>query len=145
VTTVNALLSADLEISKTAVTNTVLMGDLITYTLVISNHGPDTAVGVTVTDTLPTQVSYVSDDAGCTQVAGTVTCALGSMAAGSAVTIQVVVSADQAGVSSNTATVAATSPDDSDDSNNSSTAVVTIQEIKPGPSYLIYLPIILNP
>ncbi|MCL4267651.1 MAG: DUF11 domain-containing protein [Anaerolineae bacterium] len=136
-------IEADLEISKTAVTPTVQTGDLITYTLVITNHGPETAVDVTVTDILPAEVSYVADDSSCLELSGTVTCVFGLIPVGSSETVQLVVSAGQAGEASNTATVTSVL-DDPDESNNSSTAVVTITG-EPILNQFIYLPVVVKP
>ena len=36
------------------------MGDTITYTVTLSNNGPNTATGVQVTDLLPAGLSFVS-------------------------------------------------------------------------------------
>jgi uncharacterized repeat protein (TIGR01451 family) len=140
---INGLPTADLEISKTAVLTTAQTGDLITYTLVITNHGPDTAVDVTVTDVLPAQVSYLSNDAGCVEASGTVTCVFGLIPVGSSETVQLVVSATQAGEASNTATVTSVLADP-DESNNSSTAVVTITGETIYTEF-IYLPIVVKP
>lgn len=140
---VNELPTADLEISKTAVFTTAQTGDLITYTLVITNYGPDTAVDVTVTDVLPAEVNYVSNDAGCVEASGAVTCVFGLIATGSSETVQLVVMAVQAGEASNTATVTSVLHDP-DESNNSDTAVVTITG-EPILHQFIYLPIVVKP
>ena len=44
---------ADLSITKTDGKATVVMGQLITYTIVVSNAGPNAANGATVTEELP--------------------------------------------------------------------------------------------
>lgn len=51
---------ADLVMQKTG----VVQGDQIVYTLSVTNNGPDNATGVVVTDLLPAEVAYVSDDCG---------------------------------------------------------------------------------
>jgi uncharacterized repeat protein (TIGR01451 family) len=96
---------ADLGITKTASPDPAFVGDAITYTLTVTNHGPDSSSGGTVTDTLPGNVSYVSDDGGCTHVAGTVTCPTGSLANGASRTIHIVVTATAVGPATNTACV----------------------------------------
>ena len=61
---------ADLEISKTAAVTEILAGDSITYTLTITNHGPQ-AAGFVVTDTYEGG-SYFACDPGCTINTGNV-------------------------------------------------------------------------
>lgn len=49
---------ADLALSKTAEPDVVLAGELLTYTLVITNHGPDPATSVALSDALPPGLTY---------------------------------------------------------------------------------------
>ena len=49
---------ADLQISKEASTNPALVGETLTYTLEVMNHGPNDATGVVITDTLPNELSF---------------------------------------------------------------------------------------
>jgi len=86
-TTVKA--NADVEIIKTASPSNPNSGDTVTYTLKAKNNGPDQAGNVVVTDALPAGVTFISADSPCTQAAGTVTCALGTLAAGQEVTLEV--------------------------------------------------------
>ena len=53
-------MTADLALTKTVDDNAPNVGDEITYTLTVSNGGPDDATNVTVVDNLPTGVSFVS-------------------------------------------------------------------------------------
>lgn len=80
-TTVVAPEIADVEIVK-AGPPIVATGGTITYTLTATNHGPDAAHDVTVTD--PTDPSLVTVTAapGCAVAAGVVTCPVGTLAAG---------------------------------------------------------------
>jgi uncharacterized repeat protein (TIGR01451 family) len=112
-------------IVKQASVTTVTVGDTFTYSLQATNNGPDDAANVVVTDSIPAQVSYVSDDAGCSIAGSTLTCNLGNMASGASTTIQVTVSALTVGTANNTATVA-TSDSDYNPNNNTSSATVTI-------------------
>lgn len=130
---------ADVAISKTAPL-TANVGENITYTLVITNNGPFTATGVMVTDTLPISVTYVSNDSGCVNSSGVVSCDLGDLVSGASVTIQIVVMVDSAGTLTNVAIVDSQTLDPIP-SNNSASATTTAVEVQ---TYMIYLPIALK-
>jgi uncharacterized repeat protein (TIGR01451 family) len=51
---------ADLALTKAVSDATPNVGDTISYTVTLSNHGPDAATGVQVTDLLPAGVTFVS-------------------------------------------------------------------------------------
>ena len=89
--------SADVQIVKTASPTNPVPGDTVTYTLKAKNNGPDPAGNVVVTDVLPAGVSFISADAPCTQASGTVTCVLGTLAAGQEVDLEVKVKVDHWG------------------------------------------------
>ncbi len=57
-----AVNGTDLGLVKTVSDPWPSSGDTIVYTLVATNHGPNDATSVLVTDVLPVGVSYVSDD-----------------------------------------------------------------------------------
>ena len=62
---------ADLAVVKVVSNPTPKFGDVITWTIVVINHGPDRAVDVVVRDVLPNGLVYVSDDSnGAYDVAG---------------------------------------------------------------------------
>jgi uncharacterized repeat protein (TIGR01451 family) len=120
--------SADVAIVKTATPNPVSQGDTLTYRLAVSNNGPASATNVTVLDTLPTEVTYLSvttNTGTCSEAGGTVTCLLGTMANGGTAAITVLTLAGVPGVVSNTATVSADQTDPTP-GNNSSTQMETI-------------------
>ena len=80
--------SADLELNKTA-TPTVVAGELVTYELTVTNHGPSDARNVEIIDTLPAGVVWQS---GCSHDAGVVTCSVeGDLAAGASTGFTIVV------------------------------------------------------
>ncbi len=59
--------AADLAITKKPVqTSPVAPGESFDYALTVTNNGPSQAEQITVSDTLPTALSFVSGDAGCT-------------------------------------------------------------------------------
>ncbi len=111
-TATNGVNPVDLALTKTAAPNPAHSGDLITFTLVITNHGPSSATGVVVTDTLPGNMDFGSASAGCFY--GTaVVCPVGALANGSARTLTVTArpALDATGIITNTATVAGSEPD----------------------------------
>ena len=115
---------ADLSVTKVASPNPVVPGENLTYSLQIRNAGPSQAAGVTLTDTLPAGVVFVSGTGGCTNAGRTVTCAIGTIAAGATASRDIVVSTPDTipgGTLTNTATV--TSSNDPDTSNNSASFV----------------------
>jgi uncharacterized repeat protein (TIGR01451 family) len=113
---------ADLSLAKSDSPDPVAPGAPLTYTIRVTNGGPSASPGMTVTDTLPGQVGFVSASAGCAHAAGTVTCTLGALAPSAFVdvTIQVGVAPTAAGSLSNTAAVSGGAPDPAS-ANNSDT------------------------
>ncbi len=107
----------------------MLQNAALTYTLTVANNGPQTATGVVVVDTLPTQVTYVSSSTtlgSCTQSAGVVTCNLGTMTSGLVETITITTTAATPSLALNTAVVNSTTPDPVL-SNNTATFTSTIE------------------
>jgi uncharacterized repeat protein (TIGR01451 family) len=82
--------SADLEASKSASPSTAVPGENETYTLTAKNKGPSPANEATISDPLPSELSFVSADPGCTFAGGTVTCAIGSLDPGATKSFKVV-------------------------------------------------------
>ncbi len=127
--------AADLGILKLDSPDPVRAGETLTYTLVVTNRGPNDATGVTVTDPLPAGVSFVSaaPSQGACGGAATVACALGGLGAGNSATVSIVVAVSAAAVPSvtNTATVAANEPDPNpgDDVATAPTTVVPVADV----------------
>jgi uncharacterized repeat protein (TIGR01451 family) len=84
---------ADLGIIKTALTNTVLAGDTITYAVTVTNYGPSTARSVVASDLLPDEMQVVSSSPSQGSCNGT-SCNLGDIPAGGVVTITFVALAE---------------------------------------------------
>lgn len=125
--------SADLSITSAASAGSVSSGDSLTYTIRVSNAGPDTAKGVTLRDTLATGAGFVSVSASQGSCAappvggsGAVSCNLGSLASSASATITLAVSVTAgAGQLSNTAGVGSATPDPNA-VNNTATATVSV-------------------
>jgi uncharacterized repeat protein (TIGR01451 family) len=95
VSTVEPEAVADLGVTKTASASTVFVDDTVTYTIVATNHSPDPATGVIVTDTLPQGATLVSiaPSQGTCNGAGIIECEIGTLAGGASATVTLVVRA----------------------------------------------------
>lgn len=131
--------SADLSITKTDSADPIQAGSNLTYTIKVSNFGPDAATGVVVTDKLPSGTDYVSATStqGACDIKGrNLTCTVGDLTAdatdpyeaGSSATITLVVKAPKkAGNISNTAEVTGATGDPVA-ANNSATQTTRVVE-----------------
>ncbi len=88
--------SADLGLSASGA---LTASGLLSYSLGVTDHGPQSASGVSVTTTLPAGASLVSgaSSAGCSQNGQTVTCAVGNVAVGATVALTLVVQTSASG------------------------------------------------
>lgn len=115
--TTTVIVESDLAITKADTIDPVTAGTSLGYTLAVSNAGPSTdPATVTVTDTLPAGVAYVSATGTgwtCGEAGGVVTCTRAGLAVGGAPNIDLVVAVDPAtrGSLSNTATVGSPTTD----------------------------------
>jgi len=125
---------ADLVIEKVASPTSVSVGDDISYTLTLTNLGPDDATGVTVTDDLPDQVGFVSDTCG-GENGPPWTSVIGGLAAGESAECTITVRAVSAGTLDNAATVSGDQPDPNPD-DNTALAAVTIEAAPAPPGIL---------
>ena len=90
--------TADLQVIKTDSPDPVNAGDPLTYGIVVNNLGPNTALGVSVSDTIPAGLTVTSatwtrvSPAGSGSCTGTTTrtCAIGNLNSGSSATVTIV-------------------------------------------------------
>ena len=119
---------ADLDLTITDAPDPVVVEEDVTYTVLLTNQGPDTATGVVLTNTLPASTSFVSanaTDGSCEHDAGIVTCGIASLPAGESVTVTIVATTDADGAIVDSATVAA-AEEDPDTANNTATEPTTV-------------------
>jgi uncharacterized repeat protein (TIGR01451 family) len=118
---------ADLVVRQTAAPNPVTIGSNLTYTVTVTNNGPETALSVVLTNGLSSGAfaSAASTRGTCSIQGRAVTCALGDLIpnAGAVVTLGVVPAVQ--GALTNTAGAGSASID-TNSANNSSLSVVTV-------------------
>jgi uncharacterized repeat protein (TIGR01451 family) len=119
---------ANLELTKSDSPDPVPLGEDLTYTLSIANHGPSDASAVTVTDTLPASVEFLSatpSQGSCLHMAGSVSCDLGDLAEQAAATVTIKVVPTAVGTIVNQASVDSAQSDDNpaDNSDTEETVV----------------------
>jgi len=118
---------ADLVVSKSASSDTVLAGNELTYTVRITNNGPLPAQNVRVTDTLPGGVTWITSTPSqgtCT----TLTCNLGTLNPGGVATVNIRVRVNSntlEGTLANQVIVGTDTPDDP--ANNTATVSTAVQ------------------
>lgn len=106
---------SDLSLTKDVDNATPNVGDDVTFTIVVTNGGPDDALNVAVQDLLPAGLTFVSD----TTLAGTYNevtglWTIGTIPSGGTATLTVVATAATFGAKTNTAEVSASDSADAD-------------------------------
>jgi len=138
-TTTTVQTIADLVVSKTDSPDPVAAGMNLTYTITLTNNGPSDAQSVTLTDAVPANTTFVSEQQtigpafSCTNPpaggTGNTSCTIATLAAGASATFEIVVN-----VNSNTANgatitnnaVAATTTSDPNSGNSTGTSTSTV-------------------
>ncbi len=120
--------AADLGITGSASPSPATTNNPLTYTFTVTNHGPNTAPTVVITDTLPATLSFVSATTtrGSKASSGnTVSFNLGNMAKDATATVTITTTPTSAGSISNTASVSSNATD-SVATNNSKTITTQV-------------------
>jgi uncharacterized repeat protein (TIGR01451 family) len=145
-------LYADVGLSMTGAPNPVLVSNQLTYTLTVTNFGPDSAPAVVLTDSLPANVTFFSasvSQGGYTLISNGVQWNIGALNNQSSASATVVILPLQTGQITNTATVSLI-PEvppvtDTNLANNTASNVTTVTAATLTNVSLQYGPIVFNP
>jgi uncharacterized repeat protein (TIGR01451 family) len=126
---------ADLAIAQSG-SSTGTAGGNLSYTITVTNHGPEAAPGVVVSDPPPSGTVLVSAGSTTEACDATVTCSLGTLASGASVIRTIVLKSTGGGIVKNVATVDSPALDlaaagypgrgDTDPSNNSASVTTNV-------------------
>ncbi len=118
--------SADVAVTKVVSDARPALGEQTTWTVTVTNNGPDAATGVVVADVLPAGLGLVSATASQGSYdAGTGAWTVGGMAAGASETLDLVTEITALGDRTNTATASATTYDPDPDNNTDDAFLTT--------------------
>ena len=127
---------ADVGVTKTAGSATVVIGSTVTYLVTTHNAGPSDATGVQVTDQLPAGLTFVS----ATPATGTYTAStgvwnIGSLVNGATTSLALTATVTATGTITNTAIKSAETESDTNLANNTASAAISAQPTTgiPGP------------
>ncbi|HBB94851.1 MAG TPA: hypothetical protein DC054_05620 [Blastocatellia bacterium] len=143
--------SSDLSVTINHSSTSVVVENNVSYTLHVSNAGPQTSMGVGIVDVLPQLTAFVSASSSqgtCKYKDGSVYCKMGTLPSGSTADVTIVVNTfeDQTGVPSegksivNTAVVAGDNDDPSLDNNSATDTVTMLPNPNPRPTVTITSP-----
>jgi uncharacterized repeat protein (TIGR01451 family) len=129
----------DLFVTKDDLPDPVQLNGQLTYTIVVGNNGPDAATQVTLADPLPAGTTFVSVSTtqGTCSGGAIVSCNLGTIAKGQTVTITLVVTANQAGTLTNTATVVGKEPESNTANNQDTEQTVVVAPVPRKPRQIV--------
>ena len=123
---------SDLSVTRTEISGSVDLGQQYTYSLTVTNNGPDTAKNVVLTEDLPSNTKYISGMASnfsfANQQNGIATANLGTLENGKSVTVSFVLKTFAAGSLFGTTTVTSDASD-YNPANNSLKSVKAVNSI----------------
>jgi len=129
--TTSVTAGADLQLTSSGSPNPVAAGGLVTYALTVTNNGPDASSALSIADTLPPNVTFVSFSGSgwnCSAAGSNVTCTRAGAFANGASSVVSIVGRLQSSINGNITNSAALSAavPDGNPSNNTSTAMVAV-------------------
>ncbi len=104
------ILLVDLSVAKYDLPSPAVLNEPLTYTLIITNNGPEIANGIVLTDILPSGMLVASTSSNC-QGMGIITCAVDELPVGTPATVTMIVTPTSVGWFTNTAHVMAAQTD----------------------------------
>ncbi|MEO6066242.1 MAG: DUF11 domain-containing protein [Lysobacterales bacterium] len=110
--------------SNNAAGNALLIGNTFQKTLTVTNNGPSAATAITVTDTLPAQLAFVSSNCGATAAGQVVTYTIPTLANAGVNSCVLTLRITAPGTIFNTAAITASTPADPTPANNTTTAQI---------------------
>ncbi|MFN8258765.1 MAG: Ig-like domain-containing protein [Bacteroidales bacterium] len=119
---------ANLEVAKIVNNFTPNVGENVTFTLTVTNHGSNTATSVSLNDLLPSGYSYVSDNGAGAYVPGTGVWTIGSLANGATATLDITATVNASGSYANTASVSSPTADPVPGNNSSTSTPVPVPQ-----------------
>src|SRR6185369_2534127 len=128
----------DVIVHKSASANSVNAGQGFSYTLQVENVGNADATNVQITDTIPASLSIGNLPNNCSRNAQTVTCDMGTVAAGANKSVQIPVTTSNGSCPSvdNQGTVSAANEPNANTGNNTSNKV-TVNVVCPNPDVTV--------
>ncbi|WP_458403426.1 hypothetical protein [Methanobrevibacter sp.] len=122
---ISVLPSTDLAVKKSVNVSTADVGDLIKWTVTVTNNGPDAATGVVCNDLLPNTLIWIKDDGSNKYNHNTGVWNIGNLNKGSSVSLNIICQVNATGSIQNEATVSG-NQHDYDESNNYDSAVIGV-------------------
>ncbi len=129
----------DLAITKSGAPNPDTLPGNITWTMTVTNNGPDTATGVTIADPIPAGNTFVaaSTTQGTCTGGAILSCSLGTIPFGGSVVITLVTTPSLAGTVTNTVTVVGNETETNTANNTASASVVVVGPHTPPVVYCV--------
>jgi uncharacterized repeat protein (TIGR01451 family) len=117
--------TADLAVTKAMAPVSPSLGQTVTFTVTVTNNGPGAATGVLVNDSLPSGLTYVSDDGGGAYSPGLGVWTVGALANGGSATLHIVATVDTTTAVTNVASIGGSSPLDPNPANDRAQVTVS--------------------
>ena len=122
---------ADLALGASHSPDPAVAGSSLIYSFAVTNEGPSDATAVTLTDTLPPGVTFISvapSQGRCTEASGTVTCDLASLPSGASATLTIQATVPPSTMGTLSSVVSVTGPEhDPDAANNTFTQELSVE------------------